>query len=170
MPFSYDTFKPQIEDFLKKNSYSHVLDIGAGAGKYSDIVRAINPSVHIEAIEIDPDYISRFHLEDKYNKVHNQSVESWIDANLNKTYDIVIMGDVIEHLKKSVGLDALHFFIYRTRHIIIQWPLSMIQFDWEGHKHEHHISVWTEKDFEIFEHKYFTDGEMCLALIRGFIP
>jgi len=53
--------------------------------------------------------------------------------DLGRTYDAVILGDCIEHMRKSVGLDLLNFLVYRSRIIVVKFPVQMIQDPYQGH-------------------------------------
>jgi hypothetical protein len=47
--------------------------------------------------------------------------------DVGRTYDAVILGDCIEHMRKSVGLDLLNFLVYRSSIIVVKFPVQMIQ-------------------------------------------
>lgn len=80
----------------------------------------------------------------------------------------MIIGDCIEHMRKSEGLDLLNFLIYRSKHIVVVYPDRFQQDDWEGHAAEAHISTWSKADFEGWSTFHnLTDG-MHLFLIRGY--
>jgi hypothetical protein len=87
----------------------------------------------------------------------------------------VIIGDCIEHMRKSAGLDLLNFLIYRTGYTVLLVPENYVQDDWEGHAAEAHISTWTIHDFAGWDvlHKQGQQGgwlTMHLFLIKGYQP
>ena len=169
MPYSYDTFNQRIEDHLRNMEFVTVLDIGCGAGKYAELVGRVRPAAAVYGVEVDADYIARFSLENKYVKIFHQDVMQFIETHRDLFWDIVICGDVIEHLRKSDGIDLLNFLVYRSREIIVVWPVHFIQRSWEGHAWESHMSIWEAGDFQGFEFEITREGNMRLAIIRGYL-
>ena len=51
-------------------------------------------------------------------------------------FDLVIIGDCIEHMRKSDGVDLLNFLMYRSGYICVIYPEAYIQDDWDGHAAE----------------------------------
>ena len=82
---------------------SNILDLGAGAGKYSKILLGIYKEIH--AIEIFKPNISRFSLREKYKKVFNYNLMYF--PYKKNVYDLIIMGDVLEHLSVKDSLIIL---------------------------------------------------------------
>ena len=154
MPYSESTFDNKIKKFLSSHLEKNYLDIGAGAGKHGKIIRTINPSAHIIGIEVNKKYISQFGLKKIYDEINIGKIEDFVAEKTVKEprlmVDIAIIGDCLEHLKKSDGLDLLHYLVYRTKHIVVVFPSKWVQYDWQGGIHEAHRSVWWEKDFEGF--------------------
>ena len=83
-------------------------------------------------------------------------------------YGAVIIGDVIEHLPKSAGVDLLHFLVYRSKVIFVKFPVQLAQNDWEGHVSEAHISIWSDVDFALFDSIVVERDPMQMAVIRGY--
>jgi predicted TPR repeat methyltransferase len=169
MPYSDARFDETVKSILKKIQPKKILDVGPGHGKYSRLIRSVLNEVHIEAVEIEKSYIKEFKLKELYDELHNCSIQEFVDNNIDTAYDLVIFGDVIEHLKKSEGIDVLNFFVYRTKHVMVQWPHGFIQNSWEGHQHEAHIAVWGKADFSNFDYKWYQKDYMRLALVKGYI-
>jgi phospholipid N-methyltransferase len=172
MPYSSDLLDNKIEKVLIKIKPKIIYDIGAGAGKYGSLARKIfNQDVKLTAIEIDSEYINRFNLEKLYNKVLCMSATDLINPKFYSTnFDTVIIGDCIEHLKKSDGIDLLNFLVYRSHWILIQYPVKYIQNTFEGKHQEAHLSVWEDKDFQSFEvKKKLLSGQQKFVLIKGYL-
>lgn len=173
MPFSNDHFNSYVSDLVGMLRPARVLDIGPGAGKYGNLVRS-RASVdqfetHLSAIEIDQEYIDKYELRMLYNEVGVGHAGALIN-NPRLRYDLVIMGDVIEHMRKSVAVDLLNFLVYRTGYICVIYPHEMCQDDWEGHLHEAHISTWGQTDFQGWNVHHREWENMRLALIKGYLP
>jgi SAM-dependent methyltransferase len=169
MPYSSDVFDEFLKAQLALWNYKRYLDVGCGAGKYGRMIRDLVPDSHITGIEVDNEYIEAFRLRRTYDEVINASVESVLGGPQAVTYDVVVFGDVIEHLRKSDGIDALHFFVYRCKRMIVVYPSKYIQYDINGKAHESHRSVWTPQDFLPFAGDLTTNGHMNLAIIQGYL-
>jgi trans-aconitate methyltransferase len=168
MPFSDTAFDSHVKSFIQENNYRSYLDVGAGAGKYGKLIKGIHPAATVEAIEIEEKYVAKYALDQVYDKVYNTDVNSFIDNYVDKHYDVCIIGDCIEHLKKSDGINLVEFLIYRTAFIIIVFPTKFVQYSWNGHKHEAHRSVWTKRDFESYDSVFESKGDMNMVLVKGY--
>ena len=169
MPYSDPTFDIEIGKFIKRNKFNNYLDVGVGSGKYSGIIRKNISNAKIIGVEVDTSYIKKFDLNEKYSKIHNQSIEEFIEENPDFFVEIAIIGDCIEHLKKSDGIDLLHYLVYRVKYIVIVFPTQYIQYSWNGHSKEAHRSIWDKSDFVQFKHKFKKKGIMNLVIIKGFL-
>jgi len=170
MPFSEPTFDRQIAGFIAAHKFRTYLDIGAGAGKYGKIIRELKQKkAYITAVEPDPAYIKKYHLKSIYDKIIKQKIEDYICQDPDFVAEVAIIGDCLEHLKKSDGVDLIHYLIYRTKAIIIVFPFKFIQLSWQGHPLEAHRSVWTRADFKQFDCQYFQDGFMNLVVVTGYL-
>lgn len=169
MPYSDPIFDKQIEKFIAKHKFKKCLDVGAGAGKYGKIIKKVSPASYIVAIEAAASYIKEFNLGSIYSKVYHTKVETFFDDKPNFTTDLVIIGDCLEHLKKSDGENLINYLVYRSRYILIIFPTKYIQYSWKGHSLEAHRSVWSQHDFVNFKHKYFSKKYMNLVIIKGYV-
>lgn len=168
MPFSKMHFDSAIETFLTRLQPKNVLDIGAGAGKYATLLRRACPGAFVTAVELDTEYIERFKLAEKYDEVRRVNAEQLL-TEVDTDYDLVIFGDVIEHLRKSVGVDLLNFFVYRSKRILVVFPLRARQGSVDGRSQEAHISIWGPEDFRTFEHSYDEVGRLAMVQITGYL-
>ncbi len=171
MPYSSTVFDKKICNLLREIKPKIIYDIGAGAGKYGILLKKHFPNIYSIGIELDHDYIKRFELEKLYCEIWNIAAEDLISPQYyDFDFDTVILGDVIEHLKKSDGIDLLNYLIYRTRWILIQYPVKYLQNTVDGKSQEAHIAVWGDRDFEQFEiQEKFSKGAQRLVLLKGFL-
>ena len=169
MPYSKDVFDVDIAKIVCALAPESALDIGAGAGKNGRILREQAPDAHSTAVEIEIDYVKKFELDKLYSKVLIENAENLIDKMIEDSFDIVIFGDSIEHMRKSVGIDLLNFFIYRSKLIVVCYPERFLQNSHEGYKHEAHISAWSPVDFVNFPSKTMERGKYKLTIIEGFL-
>ena len=173
MPYSNPIFDKVILKAIKLVKAKNFLDIGAGAGKYGNLVK--DSHINSIGIELEKDYIKKFKLASIYDKVLNISVMDLFKPKyFDSKFDFVMFGDTIEHLKKSDGLDLLNFLIYRSRWIAVQFPHRYLQGSVDGYHAEAHISIWTEDDFKSFENTglYKTKlkgGSQRLIILKGYL-
>lgn len=166
--YSWTTFDETISRLIQMVKPRTVLDVGAGAGKYAELVRAIDPTIHITATELGEDSIQRHGLAEKYDVILRETSSSIIERHPVANYDLVIMGDVIEHMRKSEGLDFLNWINYRAKYIAIVVPeaMPMSRDPW----YEGHNSVWTDRDFSWHDNWCFSHIEQAqLFLLRGYL-
>lgn len=171
MPYSSFVFDESIEKILRLLRPDNILDIGAGAGKYGELAKKINPTIKSIAIEIEKDYTKKFNLPLIYNEVWNISATDLIKPKYyDSTFDVIMIGDIIEHLLKSDGIDLLNFLVYRCRWIIVEFPHRYLQNSVDGYQSEAHISVWAENDFSSFERtKLYAKDAQRLIVLRGYL-
>lgn len=149
-------------NFLNLTKPASILDIGLGNGKMGFIARDIldvgfNKSyrmedwqVRIDGIEIFPDYIQVFQ-EAIYDNIYIGNAFEVIDGL--GPYDMIIMGDVLEHFEKTQALELLNkCFTLCLKWVIICIPLGdqWNQPEIYGNPHEKHLSSWEYEEFKPF--------------------
>lgn len=140
MPWSADENRDWVLSHILKGG--RVLDVGAGAGIWSDLVR--DRSHSIEAVEIFEPYIERFGLKNKYDKIYLGDFKT-LTIPYNH-YSTVILGDVLEHFEMEDALEVwekarlcagpLGQVLLSTP--IVDWPQGAE----EGNEHEAHLSYF----------------------------
>lgn len=168
MPHSDPTFDRVVCAFIRKHEAQHFLDIGAGSGKYAMLIRSCFPKATIIGVESEAAYVREFKLAKLYTKIVHERIEHFVETQPDFVTDIAIIGDCIEHLSKSAGIDLLHYLMYRTRYIIIVFPTAYIQYTWRNHRSEAHRSVWDKSDFVQFEHTFRKKGFMNMVIVTGY--
>ena len=172
MPYSSDAFDKEVESIIARiRPMRRFLDVGAGAGKYGRLVRRHAPVAKRIGIEIEPDYVTRFRLRGIYDEIWVMRAQDLIAPKyLSERYDLVIVGDAIEHLKKSEGIDLINFLVYRSAWILIQYPDRYLQNAVAGYPSEAHISFWGEDDFRGLDRtRIFPKGKLRLVVIKGYL-
>lgn len=94
MPRSEDDQIPYFLEVFERLQPKIVLDVGAGEGKYADLI-ARRAKVH--AVEVWAQNVEQYDLPSKYDEVF-----IW-DARKHEFYgyDLVIFGDVLEHMTEA---------------------------------------------------------------------
>jgi hypothetical protein len=167
MPFSTSIFDAELELYFRLAPHDTVCDIGAGAGKFGRMLQSVQPPARRIAVEMDPEYVEQYRLREIYHEVLVMDAARLMD-DVRRTYSAIIIGDVIEHMRKSVGVDLLNFLVYRSRIIFVKFPVQFLQGPTEEHLSEAHVSVWSESDFAGLDHVYVELEFMRLAVIRGY--
>jgi hypothetical protein len=168
MPQSMPIFDDELELYFRGQPHDSILDIGPGEGKYGQLLKRVQPGTRRIGVEIDPSYVEQYKLRDVYDDVLIMDAAKLMD-DVRRKFGAVIIGDVIEHMRKSTGVDLLNFLAYRSQIIIVKFPVQMLQDDWHGHVSEAHVSVWNEVDFATFDHVHVERDLMRLVLIRGYL-
>lgn len=163
--------KPYTAEVIKSLSPNTVLDVGAGAGVYLDIIRRdLDDNVHVTAIEAWKPYIEEFNLASRYNVVINEDVR-----NINSfDYDLVIFGDVLEHMSEEDALAVWDKVQETAKAAIISIPIIHYHQDAiNGNPFEVHV----EEDWDaqrvlntfngIKEYKLFPVTGVFLAVFDG---
>ena len=118
MATSYAIYKPEITGYLKRkfNRNAKVLDVGAGEGTYYNYLH--DYFTNIEAVEVFKPNIDNFELEKKYSKVYNIDIKDF----KYDFYDIIIFGDIIEHLDVNEAKKVLKYAYNRCNEMIVAVP------------------------------------------------
>lgn len=104
MPYSYHFGKPDVVEYIVKNfsQSQNILDVGPGVGTYSDLLKPYSYS--LDGLEIYDGYVQAYDLKNKYKEVFVGNIVDWDVSN----YDLVILGDVLEHLTIEDAINVIH--------------------------------------------------------------
>ncbi len=169
MPFSDSVLDDVIRQFCREIPLGYCLDIGVGAGKYGKLVREISPSAHIIGIEIESAYVEMFNLKEVYDEVRCVDASDLITSDVDSRYDLVLLGDCLEHMRKSDGIDLLNFLVYRTRYLLAIYPEKYRQGSWNGFVKEAHISFWHVGDFAGLEFSLVRRQSQVAIAVNGYL-
>lgn len=121
---------------LAAGSALEVLDVGPGVGTYAKLLAGPDVSRFV-GIEIYPPYVETYRLRQYYDEIIIGDVrEVALPA-----VDVVILGDVAEHMTESEALDLWRRSATAARRAvylsipIVHYPQGEI----EGNEHEHHV-------------------------------
>lgn len=144
MPYSDPANKAWAEQKMREMNFDTVLDVGAGAGAYGLLARSINPTARIDGIEVWKPYINEFNLEAIYDNLYNYEAKNhkvW-------TYDLVIFGDILEHMSKEDAFDLFETAAKSCTYILFSIPIVHLpQGAWGGNPYETHVvDHWHHED------------------------
>jgi SAM-dependent methyltransferase len=182
MPTSPYAHLYPIVEFLNTTKPASVLDVGLGNGKLGFIARDLldvmlggrhrkeDWQIKIDGIEIFAEYIQD-HQKAIYDEIHIGNAFDVIDTL--GSYDLIILGDVLEHFEKSQAYQFLDKCIsHCNTHMILCIPLGekWTQPEIYGNPYERHLSFWNFEEFEPFICKYnifnYTPGDYGAFLIK----
>ena len=169
MGFSLIFGKNKIFSWVKKNSQNinSILDIGPGQGTYFDLLSSLKP-FNWTGIEAWNDYIKKFKLEEKYNKIYNQDVRNfdWSD----KFFDLIIAGDVLEHMTKEEAIILVDKCLEHSNQLIISIPIIyMPQDELEGNPFEVHVKPdWSNEEIHATWGKHIRASN-CIKCIGVYL-
>ena len=184
MPYSANTFDDILRQHLAIINPNSILDVGAGAGKNGNLIRNSGYSGILDCLEPTESYVTEFNLSTIYNTIYPYSIENFVDHVPKFQYDLVIFGDVLEHVFRSKVIDYLDYFLYKSKWIIVIWPNNMSQDNWGNNPYEIHKSNFKIDDltqkfdvnfyFKKFlsynnNHSEYTDVYLNYAIIKGYL-
>lgn len=153
----YDWAGIQIFNLVRESfnpETTTILDVGAGWGKYHFLL----PDYTMDACEIWEPYINEEQLRQLYRRVYNADIH---DLNVD-FYDVIIMGDVLEHLETTRAQETIQRLYHRCQEMYIIVPYRYPQ----GEVHGNHFEIHHQDDLtpEIMQERYpelqlLTDNE-----------
>jgi len=186
MPTSMPSVIPTVVNEVMRLRPKSILDVGVGMGKFGLLFREYLEGwgfhrycrerwqVRLEGVEIFPQYIQPWHKE-IYDVIHRGDIRKlwpllpiWTDGSglrekYGECYDLVYMGDVIEHFPKADGLKLVKDMPFKW--LIVSTPNFKTRTTGRNKEnvHQDHLSVWTAADFRPFRHKVLQQDRMLVV-------
>ena len=171
MSGSFPIFDNVVEQRVGWMAPTRALDLGAGAGKFGRLLQRAAPACERVAVEIHGPYAEHFSLYEQYNRVDLADAATWWRSNPEEVFDLVILGDCLQHLPKSAGLDLLNAMVYRSAWLVALLPEFIVQGVVDGADSSVHRSVWSERDMHWHDLWAWDNARaMTLVLMRGYRP
>ena len=144
---SYDYGKIEIVNYVYQNFApgSSCLDVGACDGKWAGL---LGHYLKMDAVEIFAPNIAEHNLDWKYRRVYCKDIADYVYS----WYDLIIFGDVIEHMTVEKAQSVLEVASIRCRDMIIGVPYLYPQDEIYGNPYEKHIQP--DLTPEIFGERY----------------
>jgi SAM-dependent methyltransferase len=158
-------------ELIRRMNPQRILDVGVGFGRWGILSREFlevwNQKIYskdwdlqIDGIEIFEPNIEEYHKY-FYSNIFKADAASFV-KNIKDNYDLIIIGDMLEHLEKEKGLEFLSDCLCKTKYLLLNIPIGG---KWEqdelyGNKYERHLSTWKLRDFKPFNiitKKFFRD-------------
>ncbi|MET9521510.1 class I SAM-dependent methyltransferase [Streptomyces coeruleorubidus] len=153
MPTSIAEGKDWSLRLFEQHKPDTVCDIGPGEGTYAKLFRPAHQGIWWTAIEIHKPYIRRYGLKSTktrtmYDEIHN------LDARVAPGHvfhrDLVIFGDVLEHMARGDAVDLLRKAeAAEAWNILVSLPIvEAPQGEVDGNPHEEHLHHWDASDMD----------------------
>lgn len=139
--------KKEAVQWIKENfeKGAECLDVGACNGKWFDLV---GDYLTMDAIEIWMPNIQKYELAKKYRMVMCSDI-----INTNYIfYDLIIFGDVLEHMSVSEAQKIIEYARPRCKDMLISIPFMYEQGIKNGNPYEIHVQ--DDLTPELFEQRY----------------
>jgi uncharacterized protein (DUF433 family) len=111
--------KKEIVEYIRTFDNPIILDVGAGAGNY----RHLLPGLTMDAVEIWTPYITKYELFKYYRNIYNTDIRGF----KYDYYDIIIFGDILEHLTIKDAQDVLEYACNHCNELIVSLPYEYEQ-------------------------------------------
>lgn len=118
-----------IENFKKGST---CLDVGACDGIWHSL---LGDHLIMDAVEVFEPNIEVHRLREKYRRVYSSDIRGLRYPH----YDIIIFGDIIEHIEVEEAQDVLEFAKMRADEVIVAVPFLYPQAAIYGNQYERHI-------------------------------
>lgn len=115
MPHSARENDEDVRRFVIDHDIDRVLDVGAGSGTYAHL---LGEFCHLDAIEVWQPYVEEYRLEDLYQNICVADVLWCVGMEAREKWDLVIFGDVLEHMSQEGAL-----MVWNWAHTIARWGL-----------------------------------------------
>lgn len=148
MPMSQQPLEGQriMLDIITSDINSRkVLDVGAGDGKWGKLLKDLVPIVL--ALEVWEPYIMKYKLDVNYDEVIQGNVSYF---NKFEEFDVIILGDVLEHLEKNDALALVSKLKSVKARVFLTIPISDCPQDGKklGNPYESHLYQWTNQELK----------------------
>lgn len=122
-----------------------VVDLGVGSGTYSDLLRPLSRGMtRWYGYEIWLPYVEAYQLRQKYSTLILGDIR---ETNYFLTADLIIAGDVLEHMAKPEALDVIRKAKAAAPHLFVSLPIVHYpQGAVGGNPHETHVHHWTHDE------------------------
>jgi len=133
---SFSDLKPETSEFILKhfNNNDTILDVGPGSGLYNIIMKDVLGFNNIDCVEVFKPHINHYKYSERYRNVYHSDI---MDFKFDY-YDIIIMGDILEHLSIVNAQKLLQYIMKKSKCIIVQIPYMYKQGEVYGNVYEIH--------------------------------
>ena len=148
---SYKKGKPEIKWYIVTHlpKGAECLDVGACDGEYAEL---LGDHLIMDAVEVWEPNIRTHNLKKKYRMVINDDI-----CNVKYIhYDLVIFGDILEHLPVKEAQEVIEYAKEHSDMIVAAVPYKFPQDEIYGNPYERHIQDDLTEEIFMERYKGFT--------------
>lgn len=171
MGYSDPENKPWALEKIREIDPKTVLDCGAGAGTYLDLIKAnLGYQTIVVGVEAWYPYIIKYDLEDRYDILYPIDVRDMASFQ----YDLVILGDILEHMSEDDAVLLWNRISEEAKYALISIPIIHYE---QGAINDNPYEVHVEEDWttekvlqkfsNIVEYKEFSQTGVFIAKFKG---
>lgn len=143
MPSSDTENKHIVKQWYQEINPNITVDIGIGKGTYAKLCKKKPTWI---GVEIFAPYVEKYNLHELYDDIIIGDIR-YIDLQRITRPDLVIIGDVLEHMEKHQAISVIQHLKEFTDNIIISVPmLHRHQEPKYGNIYETHIDHWSHQE------------------------
>lgn len=165
MPTSDPATKRSLVNYVRDCGLPNsILDIGMGNGGYGKRFKDVDPNIYMIGLEIFADYIrDDWGYSKLYDKIYIADMRIFDYSKVNA--DLVIAGDVIEHVVKDEGIKVIEELKKHYSWLLVSVPI--VDFpqganNKYGNIHEEHKHQWKPQEMiEATGLKYLCSAGVC---------
>jgi 2-polyprenyl-3-methyl-5-hydroxy-6-metoxy-1,4-benzoquinol methylase len=166
MPYSDEENRDWVSSKIEEIYPKTILDVGPGAGAYGKLIKKTYPNITVDAVEVWEPYLNKFKLHSVYDRLYVRDARE----HTNYTYDLVIFGDVLEHMTKEDAIALWNRVKEQAKYALISIPIVHYpQSESEDNPYEVHVKDdWTNDEVlltfsSIIDYKVFNITGSYLA-------
>lgn len=171
MGYSDPENKPWALEKIREIDPKTVLDCGAGAGTYLDLIKAnLGYKTIVVGVEAWYPYIIKYDLEDRYDILYPIDIRDMASFQ----YDLVILGDILEHMPEADAVLLWNRISEEAKYALISIPIIHYE---QGAINDNPYEVHVEEDWttekvlqkfsNIVEYKEFSQTGVFIAKFKG---
>jgi hypothetical protein len=161
---------PYVKRQLRTIKPRRVVDVGPGDGCWGRIVSLMFPDCNIMGIELSPKWFVYCGALGVYDTLINEDITT---AIYGASGDVIIFGDILEHIEKGNSMKTLSEAVKRFKYVIINAPVGFVPQEHEDIEEIHRCGI-TKDDltgYEVLEYHEGTenadDYTVFNCLIKG---
>lgn len=142
MPGNWGYLKDQTKEYLITNYNENctILDVGVGEGFYINLLK--DHFSHFDGVEVFAEYIEQFDLKNRYNNIFNINI---LDFEFD-FYDIIIMGDILEHIELEDAVPLVERLIKKCNELLVILPFNLEQEIVNNNIYERHLQPYLNEE------------------------
>jgi hypothetical protein len=158
-----------VEQLLKIRPGT-VFDVGIGDGFYAKLIKFFMPSCTVFGVELNKRWVSHCESLGFYDRILQGSI---VDSIRDLSGDLIIFGDILEHLEKDDMRSVLKTAVTNFRFVIVNSPLGFQEQHHEESEEIHRCGIeradFAPYDVLEFNESHFVDSpnNMLNCLVRG---